>query len=519
MVFLVRSYGRPVNVHNSLTNAHSADIVGYRGLLDQWYNEPDDAAVILGRLKMSSRYSSSLDSRSSSRAIVVVIGFLSVTWGCGDELAPLPAHCEVDLSNVDFGNVLPALSSSTVKTVTRDLTISNQPLRTSPAGNEDLSGTITFILQTPRDNPPTFHLIPEDADAHFVIPPKQSVTYRIATKVRSNTSTGSYAGILDLGTSCAAIPFGVYVAAREEDPPSFLLQWGTEGSAPGEFSLPYTAAIDPSGNIYVIDRGNERVQKFDSEGNYLFQWHEWDERDTDEGLTSFSLPVGIAADETGHVYVTDTEREHRNDRITKFDSDGNYIKRWGPTQAQESIFDRPWHLHVDGQGYLYVVNSADYRILKLELNESSSPGYNVLAVWGSEGNGPGKFRSPYGIAVDDRNGHVYVSDWVNQSIQKFANDGTFLLRWGGSGTGSGEFNGPAGLSVDEVGNIYVADQNNHRIQKFDENGAFLTEWGTPGVRSGEFFDPVDVTTDQSGAIYTVDATHPRIQKFSRARVP
>ena len=453
------------------------------------------------------------------RRYSAIVGLLFATCGCGDDLAPLPAHCEVDPAVISFGNVLPALSNSTIKTVTFDLTISNHPLTTSPAGNEDLSGTITFDLQTPQANPPTFHLIPEGVDANFVISPGQSVGYQVAARIRSNTSTGSYAGALDLGISCAPIPFALYVAAREENPPTYLLQWGTEGSASGQFSLPYTAAVDPNGNIYIVDRGNERVQKFDSQGNYLLQWHEWDERDRDEGLTSFSLPVGIAVDESGNVYVADTEREHMNDRITKFDSDGNYLKRWGPTQAQQSIFSRPWHLHIDGQGYLYVVNSQDYRILKLELMESSSPGYNVLAAWGSQGSGRGQFGAPYGIAVDDRNGNVYVSDWTGNRVQKFTKDGAFLLKWGVAGTGSGEFNRPAGLSVDDVGNVYVADQNNHRIQKFDENGAFLTEWGTPGVNPSEFFDPVDVVTGQAGTIYTVDATHPRIQKFVRADAP
>jgi sugar lactone lactonase YvrE len=451
-----------------------------------------------------------------SYCVTGVLAGMAMVWGCGEELEPLPGHCVVDVSGLDFGNVLPALSSSTVKTITRDLTISNEPLRTSSAGNKSLSGTISFVLQTPQAEPPAFHLIPADANADFVIPPKESTTYRLAAEVHSNTSTGYYSGAIELGTACAPVPFVIYVAAREEVPPTYVLDWGTEGAAPGEFSNPYTAAVDPSGNVYVVDRGNERVQKFDADGNFLLQWKEWDEADTDEGLTSFSLPVGIAVDGLGYVYVADTEREHMNDRITRFDGNGNYVKRWGPTQAGQSIFKRPWHVHVDRQGYLYVVNSGENKIYKMELNDVSSPGYEVLAAWGSSGKGPGRFDLSYGLAVDDVRGYVYVSDWANNVIQKFNDDGTFVLSWGGPGTGSGEFHGPAGLSVDEEGHVYVADQNNHRVQKFDENGAFITEWGTPGAEPGEFFDPVDVATDESGTIYIVDSAYPRIQKFARA---
>src|SRR4030095_10908488 len=52
----------------------------------------------------------------------------------------------------------------------------------------------------------------------------------------------------------------------------FLLQWGSEGSAPGQFGLPHSVSLDAQGRVYVADRMNDRVQVFDQNGKFLDQW-------------------------------------------------------------------------------------------------------------------------------------------------------------------------------------------------------------------------------------------------------
>ena len=52
----------------------------------------------------------------------------------------------------------------------------------------------------------------------------------------------------------------------------WVKQWGTKGSGPGQFDTPHSIVIDRNDNIYVGDRGNRRVQVFDTEGNFLRQW-------------------------------------------------------------------------------------------------------------------------------------------------------------------------------------------------------------------------------------------------------
>ena len=51
-----------------------------------------------------------------------------------------------------------------------------------------------------------------------------------------------------------------------------LLQWGAKGNGPGQFDLPHGIALDAAGRVFVVDRRNDRVQVFDSRGNYLSQW-------------------------------------------------------------------------------------------------------------------------------------------------------------------------------------------------------------------------------------------------------
>jgi sugar lactone lactonase YvrE len=61
---------------------------------------------------------------------------------------------------------------------------------------------------------------------------------------------------------------------------------------------------------------------------------------------------------------------------------------------------------------------------------------------------------------------VYVSDFVNNQIQKFTSNGTFITKWGSSGSGEGQFNRPENVAVDSSGNVYVGDTSNNRIQVF-----------------------------------------------------
>ena len=187
------------------------------------------------------------------------------------------------------------------------------------------------------------------------------------------------------------------------------MAWGTAGSGNGQFlNGAGGVAVDSTGNVYVTDLGNHRVEKFTSGGSFISSWGS-----SGTGNGQFSAPEGIAIDSTDNVYIADTG----NHRVQKFNTSGTFVTKWG-----------------------------------------------------SNGTGDGQFDTPWGVSVDG-SGDVYVADTNNNRIQKFSATGTFISSCGTSGTGNGEFSGPQDVGADSAGNYYVADTGNDRVQKFGAAGA------------------------------------------------
>jgi DNA-binding beta-propeller fold protein YncE len=137
-----------------------------------------------------------------------------------------------------------------------------------------------------------------------------------------------------------------------------------------------------------------------------------------------------------------------------------------------------------------------------------------MGMWGSQGSGDGQFATPDGIAVDV-DGSVYVTEYVNDRIQKFTSKGTFLRKWGTLGTGDGQFHNPRGLTVDSNDDIYVVDYLQHRVQKFTRNGDFIKKWGTYGTSDGQIRYPTGIASFSGNSILVIDSMNYRIQEFSR----
>jgi hypothetical protein len=322
----------------------------------------------------------------------------------------------------------------------------------------------------------------------------------------------------------------------------------------GEFDIPSDVATDAAGNVYVTDALNNRIQKFDSNGNFLRLWGD-DVVSTGPGNTGgFEIcvagvdtckvgvqgslggelknPRGIAVDSQGNVYVGDTQ----NSRIEKFDSNGNFLRAWGNNVINNGA---------GNVGFEICIAPAD----------------TCQTATASTGLG-GEMSGGQGIAIDAAD-NVYVADEGNsERIQKFNSNGNFLRLWGkdvlmnGAGntgfeiclgaasckngiptTGlGGELNDPSRVAVDAANNVYVTDASSHRVQKFDASGNFLRLWGKnvvgPGISTdfeictvatecqngavaggpgGELQFPIGIATDASGAVYVT--TNHRISKF------
>jgi DNA-binding beta-propeller fold protein YncE len=224
------------------------------------------------------------------------------------------------------------------------------------------------------------------------------------------------------------------------------------GSGPGQFNSPYSTAIDPaSGNIYVADEGNNRIQVFGPTGGFLLQWGGYG---PEPG--NFAGTGGIAISLSGFVYVA----EYYNSRVQKFTLQGGFVSSWG-----------------------------------------------------CSGNSPGCFHGLVGVAVAP-SGNVYTTEFDNERIQKFDADGNNLGQWGGSGSGPGQFSYPTGIWVDGAGYVYVVDQNNDRVQKFDSNGNFLAQFGGAGSGDGQLLSPQGVAgVNLNGNVFVTDLGNNRVEKF------
>ena len=274
---------------------------------------------------------------------------------------------------------------------------------------------------------------------------------------------------------------------------TFIMKWGEDGSGDGEFHYPKGVAADNSGNVYVVDSWNNCIQKFGSDGTFITKWGP---------AGNFGDPCGITVDSSGNVYVADPD----NENIQKFGSDGTFIRKWYSSPGGGWLH-YPYGVVIDASGTVFVVDSGNDCIQKFIYNGT------FLSKWGSRGSGNGQFNDPCGIAVDG-SGNVYVADTKNNRIQKFASDGTFIMKWGEHGSGDGEFDYPKDVAADVFGNVYVADTNSNCIQKFAFNGLFITKWGSKGSGDGQFDNPRGVAVDGSGNVYVADTYNDRIQKFA-----
>jgi len=255
------------------------------------------------------------------------------------------------------------------------------------------------------------------------------------------------------------------------------------GDLPGQFAYPESVAIDSADNVYISDTYNQRVQKFDSYGNYLTSWGE-----SISTLGEFNSPEGMTIDDNNNILIADS----RNNRIQKFTLDGTFIESWG----LENQFNTPRDIASDEYGFYYVADHDWGRIQKL-----NSDG-DIVDSWGFDFE-----KFPISIAINRDLEWVYVSENGTSKIVVYDYDGNFLFSWGSWGEEDGQFRAQTGITIDNLGYVYVLDPQNDRFQKFDANGQFVFSVYI------ELFDALDILADNSGNVFIVNTTNTRIEQF------
>lgn len=250
--------------------------------------------------------------------------------------------------------------------------------------------------------------------------------------------------------------------------------WGQTGTADGEFNSPFGIAIDPvSHDLYIAERGSNRISRITNTGTFVMKWG-----GGGTGPGQFNGPLGIAADATGNVYVTD----HNNNRVQKFAVrstaagwQAEPVATWGGPGAGPGQFNGPYGITLDATGTLWVADGFNHRIQKFDTNG------NYLGSIGTFGTGDGQFITPTWVNFDPSGGYyitetnsdptnLQAADLANQRVQRFDASGAFVTKWGTFGEKGGEFRLPF-CAVSDGTNIYVSDYYNTRIQKFTVSGA------------------------------------------------
>jgi sugar lactone lactonase YvrE len=282
---------------------------------------------------------------------------------------------------------------------------------------------------------------------------------------------------------------------------SYWSTFGANGTGNGQLKSPADVAVDANGDLWVADKGNNRIQKFSASGEYLTKFGS-----IGSGNGQFSSPAALAIDPKGNIWVADKG----NGRVEKFNSKGEYLAQFGSKGTGNGQFTSggPEGIAIDAKGNIWVTDTYAGRVQKFDENG------NFLKVVGSKGSGAGQLGEPTGIDIGP-NGKVWVTDWQNNRVAVFNEAGEFLTQFGSAGSGNGQFNRPDAIAVGSRGDVWVGDQNNGRIEEFDQNGTYLGQFGSKGSGTGQFSFtyPMGVTTDSKGSLWIADTNNYRIQRW------
>jgi DNA-binding beta-propeller fold protein YncE len=265
-----------------------------------------------------------------------------------------------------------------------------------------------------------------------------------------------------------------------------------------ELARPYGIAVSRGGErICVADPGSRAVHVFDLRaGAYTLI--------RSAGGQSLRSPVGVALDERGNLYVTDSERAE----ILVFDPALRPLFSFG----KEQKLQRPTGIAAAGDR-LFVADTSAHQVAVFGVNGENA---RELFRFGGRGSGPGLFNYPVDIAVSGKD-RVYVNDSMNFRVQVFDGQGRYLKTMGSPGSLSGHFQRSKGVALDSGGNLYVVDALADTVQIFDQEARFLLNFGGPGAGSGEFWLPAGMAIDDADRIYVVDSYNHRVQTFQYLR--
>ena len=244
--------------------------------------------------------------------------------------------------------------------------------------------------------------------------------------------------------------------------PTYTSSFASFGSGNDELLEPSDLTTDGSGNVWVADTENDRLEEFNAKGEFV------------KVVATVAAPYGVAVDSKGDVWTTETGE----DRVAEFSSEGKLMKSFGSAGSGNGQFNAPEGLAVSKGGGVYVADRGNKRI------EVFSAEGKYLSSLGA---GTGKLKSPTGVAFDSH-GNLWVTESEAGRVVEFVEGNELEVHsWGESGSGPGQLSFAYRLTVGPEGDIWIAEWGNNRVQVFAPSGEYLYGFGTYGSGEGQFF--------------------------------
>lgn len=322
------------------------------------------------------------------------------------------------------------------------------------------------------------------------------------------------------------------------------------GFAVARFNTPSAVVGGGGSTVFVADRQNHVVRALDLNANSVstsagLAPHPG----TEDGvgfLARFNGPLGVGSDEQGNLYIADSG----NHTIRKINQATSSVRTLAGTATQSGSvggigaaarFFSPWAVVGDGAGSLYISDTANHAIRKLDLATgavSTLAGNltdTVATPGSSDGDGTAaSFNLPVGLAYDGQ-GSLFVADSANNTLRQIAvASGRVTTVAGMAGTAdnvvnaagnTARFSSPYGVACDRKGNVYVSDLTGHVIRKVVVATRTVSTLagtaGQPGLVNGSgtatrFFNPQGISIDLAGFLYVADSTNHAVRRIDLA---
>lgn len=253
-------------------------------------------------------------------------------------------------------------------------------------------------------------------------------------------------------------------------------KFGEFGVMEGQFTEPSGVAVNAQNDIIVADTNNHRIQIFDNEGRFKFQFGECGKRD---GQLLYPNRVAVVKS-SGDIIVTERSPTHQIQIYTQY---GMFVRKFGA-----NILQHPRGVTVDNKGRIIVVECKVMRVIIFDQMG------NALHKFGCSKH----LEFPNGVVVNDRQ-EIFISDNRAHCVKVFSYEGQFLRQIGGEGL----TNYPIGVCINDAGEILVADNhNNFNITIFNQDGTLISALESK-VKHAQCFD-VALMDDNSVVLASKD---------------